>query len=145
LNERERQRLERREKGDRRTITGLFAFIAGVFVLALIAGVYAIGFDRGQDDAPDGAQPEQPVATQPAPPPSAAPGGDLFAETCGSCHTLAAAGTSGAVGPNLDDLQPDQALVLSTIQNGAGAMPAGLLEGAEAEEVAAYVAANAGR
>ena len=36
-------------------------------------------------------------------------GRELFVQSCGSCHTLEAAGTQGAIGPNLDDLQADQA------------------------------------
>lgn len=148
MNEREKQRLERRRKGDRRTMAWLFGFIAGVFVLALVTSAYVIGHNLGQDEAPDGTQPAPPIATQPASPPPADPGADLFAGDCGSCHTLAAADTSGAIGPNLDDLQPDQAEVLAAIQNGgagSGAMPANLLAGTEAQQVAAFVAANAGR
>ena len=146
--DRETQRLEQQRKGDRRTITLLVGFIVGLFVVAVVADAIVIGSSPGRDQgAADGGQSAQPVATQPAPPPPAAAGGDqLFAENCGSCHTLAAAGTSGTIGPNLDDLAPDQALVLATVQNGAGGglMPANLLTGAQAEQVAAFVAANAG-
>ena len=147
MDQQEKQRLDRQRKGDRRTMTWLFGFIAGLFVLALMVSAYVIGFNRGQDDAPEGAQPAQPTATQPASPPPARPGADLFAANCGSCHTLAAADTSGTVGPNLDDLQPDQAAVLAAIENGGagtGAMPANLLAGAQAQQVAAFVAASAG-
>ena len=69
----------------------------------------------------------------------------IFAATCGTCHTLKAAGTGGRVGPNLDDLKPDKALVLHTIKTGPGGMPAGLLEGATADKVAAYVSRVAGK
>jgi mono/diheme cytochrome c family protein len=72
------------------------------------------------------------------------PGG-MFATTCGSCHVLEAAGTSGTVGPNLDDLGPDKARVLQAIASGPGAMPEGLLSGEEADAVAAFVAENAGK
>jgi cytochrome c551 len=68
-----------------------------------------------------------------------------FASTCGGCHTLSAANTSGQVGPNLDDLAPDQARVEEAIESGPGSMPEGLLSGQEAEDVAEYVAANAGK
>jgi mono/diheme cytochrome c family protein len=74
-----------------------------------------------------------------------ADGKSLFAKTCGGCHTLADAGTSGSAGPNLDDLKPDEGTVRTQIENGGGGMPAGLLEGEEADAVAAYVAANAGK
>ena len=43
---------------------------------------------------------------------------------CGGCHTLADAGASGAVGPNLDDLKPDAATVAAQVENGGGGMPA---------------------
>lgn len=67
-----------------------------------------------------------------------------FAGTCGSCHTLQAAGTNGTFGPNLDDLKPDEARVRSAISGGPGPMPSGLLNGAAADAVAKYVAASAG-
>jgi mono/diheme cytochrome c family protein len=68
-----------------------------------------------------------------------------FASTCGGCHTLADAGTHGNVGPNLDDLKPDEATVEHQIANGGGAMPPKLLTGQDAKDVAAYVAAVAGK
>lgn len=72
---------------------------------------------------------------------------DVFAHTCGSCHTLAAAGATGGIGPNLDEAKPTREQALTMIRNGSlsGAMPAGLLTGDDAERVAAYVSRNAGR
>ena len=70
---------------------------------------------------------------------------EVFAGTCGSCHTLAAADTQGQTGPNLDDLKPDKQRVLTAIAEGPSIMPAGLLEGAQADAVAQYVADNAGK
>jgi mono/diheme cytochrome c family protein len=80
-------------------------------------------------------------------------GRSLFATTCSTCHTLAGSNAVGRVGPNLDDLvvgvQNKQAFVLDAINkgraNGNGQMPAGLLYGQEAKDVADYVAAVAGR
>lgn len=68
-----------------------------------------------------------------------------FATTCGACHTLANAGTTGQVGPNLDTKKPDAARVLHQIQVGGGPMPPGLLTGQTAQDVANYVAAVAGK
>ena len=68
-----------------------------------------------------------------------------FDDTCGGCHTLAAAGSEGQVGPNLDELRPDKAQVLKAIEEGPGVMPDSLVEGADAETVATYVADNAGK
>ena len=69
---------------------------------------------------------------------------ETFASTCGGCHTLKAAGTNGEVGPNLDELKPDADAVKTAIETGPSVMPENLLKGAEADEVAQYVADNAG-
>lgn len=77
----------------------------------------------------------------------AADGSAVFASAgCGSCHTLAAAGSSGSVGPNLDDLQPDAAAVEAQVRSGGGSMPSfeDDLSDAEIAAVAAYVAESAG-
>lgn len=78
----------------------------------------------------------------------AADGEAVFAEAgCGGCHTLAAAGASGTVGPNLDDTQPPKELVVDRVTNGKGAMPAfGESYSAEQiEAVADYVLSSAGK
>jgi mono/diheme cytochrome c family protein len=61
---------------------------------------------------------------------------------CGSCHTLAAAGTTGNVGPNLDGAAPSAELVAQRVENGLGAMPSfrGRLKPEQIAAVAAYVA-----
>jgi mono/diheme cytochrome c family protein len=69
-------------------------------------------------------------------------GEKVFASAgCGGCHTLEAAGSSGNVGPNLDDAKPDLALALNRVTNGSGAMPSfkGQLSDQEIADVAAYV------
>ncbi len=71
-------------------------------------------------------------------------GKDSFVSACGGCHTMKAAGTSGSVGPDLDKLTLDEQSVHDQIVNGGGGMPAGLLKGDDATEVAKYVAENAG-
>ncbi len=74
-------------------------------------------------------------------------GEQIFAEAgCGSCHTLAAAGTTGTIGPSLDQTRPDHALVVDRVTNGKGAMPAfeGRLSDDQIQAVADYVAQNAG-
>lgn len=66
---------------------------------------------------------------------------------CASCHTLAAAGAHGQVGPNLDALKPSQATVVGQVTHGGGAMPAfrDTLDAAQIRAVARYVAQTAGR
>jgi mono/diheme cytochrome c family protein len=77
----------------------------------------------------------------------AAAGKAVFTANCGACHTLADAGTSGQVGPDLDQLKPDAATVQKQVENGGGAMPAfkGTLSDADIANVAAYVSSVAGQ
>jgi mono/diheme cytochrome c family protein len=52
-----------------------------------------------------------------------APGVQVVTLNCGSCHTLAEAGITGNVGPNLDNAQPDFARAVDRLTNGKGGMP----------------------
>ena len=76
-------------------------------------------------------------------------GRSVFARNCSTCHTLRAANAVGRVGPNLDVIRPPKALVLDAIKNGRargmGQMPADLVDGQDAQDVADFVAATAGR
>jgi mono/diheme cytochrome c family protein len=87
-------------------------------------------------------------------------GRELFGEHCAVCHTLAAAAAVGKTGPNLDQIKPAESLVLHTIQNGClqspgsnsqetclgyGTMPADVVQGRQAQQVADFVARVAGR
>lgn len=76
----------------------------------------------------------------------AAAGEAVFKDNCATCHTLSAAGASGTVGPNLDDLKPDAETVKSQVENGGGAMPAfkSQLTEEQIADVSAYVSENAG-
>lgn len=76
-----------------------------------------------------------------------AAGEGTFDQTCSSCHTLAAAGSSGTVGPDLDELKPSQALVEKQVTNGGGGMPAfgGSLSKEEIKNVAEFVSHWAGK
>jgi mono/diheme cytochrome c family protein len=73
----------------------------------------------------------------------------VFGKYCATCHTLKASNAVGKVGPNLDVLHPPKGLIIDAIANGRargqGQMPAGLVDGQDAQDVAAYVAAAAGR
>jgi cytochrome c5 len=86
-------------------------------------------------------------------------GRQLFGDHCGVCHTLAGANAVGKVGPNLDLLKPAKSTVLNTINNGClpnppkgsnqgclgqGVMPAAVVQGQDAQNVAAFVAKVAG-
>jgi cbb3-type cytochrome c oxidase subunit III len=74
-------------------------------------------------------------------------GKTIFTSECASCHTLAAAGTHGTVGPNLDQLKPAFARAKRQVINGGPIMPAfkGRLTDAQITAVAKYVAAHAGK
>ncbi|HEX5145550.1 MAG TPA: cytochrome c [Conexibacter sp.] len=75
-------------------------------------------------------------------------GARVFATAgCEGCHTLAAAGSHGNVGPNLDNLKPSFATVQHQVENGGGGMPSfsGQLSPAEITAVARYVSSNAGK
>jgi cytochrome c6 len=75
-----------------------------------------------------------------------AAGKTSFTATCGGCHTLKDAGTTGKVGPDLDSLAPLTAERVATqIKNGGGPMPPMLLTGKDAANTAAYVASVAGK
>jgi mono/diheme cytochrome c family protein len=65
---------------------------------------------------------------------------------CANCHTLADAGASGSVGPNLDDAKPSYDLVVERVTNGKGVMPSfsGNLSEQQIMDVAAYVSSVAG-
>jgi cbb3-type cytochrome c oxidase subunit III len=80
-------------------------------------------------------------------PKNATSGKDIFLANCGSCHTLADAGTSGKIGPNLDQLKPSLSIVQRQVINGGGAMPAfkGQLTAAQITAVSKYVASVAGK
>lgn len=72
----------------------------------------------------------------------AAAGADVYASAgCGSCHVLADAGSAGTIGPNLDEAQPDLALIVDRVTNGMGVMPAfgDQLSEQQIQDVAAYV------
>ena len=72
-------------------------------------------------------------------------GRQLFVDGCGGCHTLEAAGTTGTLGPDLDEFAPYQKEeVLDVMAKGAGPMPPDIYTGQQAEQVAEYVSAVAG-
>lgn len=77
-----------------------------------------------------------------------AEGLQLFTDAgCGGCHTLSAAGSSGTVGPDLDDLRPSEERVQQAVTNGIGAMPAfgGQMSEEDIATLSAYVARVSGR
>ena len=74
-------------------------------------------------------------------------GKDVFLNkaVCSACHTLADAGSSGDIGPNLNEIRPDKMRVINTVTNGIGVMPPyeDQLTSEEIEAVAHYVSISA--
>lgn len=118
------------------------AYVASVAGLPTQGGAAeAGGGEAGGGETTAPTETEAAGGTEPA-------GAAIFAESgCGSCHTLAAAGTSGTIGPNLDQAKPDHALVIDRVTNGKGAMPAfkGRLTDEQIQAVADYVSQSAGQ
>ncbi|ETF02957.1 sulfite dehydrogenase (cytochrome) subunit SorB [Advenella kashmirensis W13003] len=63
------------------------------------------------------------------------------APACAVCHTLKDSGSTGTIGPDLDELKPDAARIKKVLQEGMGAMPsfADSLDEASIDAIAAYV------
>ena len=72
---------------------------------------------------------------------------DFDSAGCASCHTLKDAGSTGTVGPNLDDAKPSYDLVVERVTNGQGVMPSfkDQLSAKQIQDVAAYVSSVAGQ
>jgi mono/diheme cytochrome c family protein len=125
---------------------------AALLLLAGLLAVVAVAGCGGEEDvSPTPETVEGPLPTEPAAgggEGDPAKGKEIFASAgCGSCHVLSDAGTTGTVGPNLDEAQPDEALVVDRVTNGAGAMPSfkDRLSEQEIADVAAYVSSAAGQ
>jgi cytochrome c551 len=118
------------------------AFVAIVVLGLGIAVPLAVGLVNGDDHAKSAPGGVDLTAAE-------ASGRATFAMYCATCHSLKASNAVGKVGPNLDALHPPKALILDAIAKGRargnGQMPAGLVGGQDANDVAEYVAAVAGR
>jgi mono/diheme cytochrome c family protein len=85
------------------------------------------------------------TTTSAAPQGNATAGKSVFASAgCGACHTLKAAGSTGTVGPNLDQLKPPYDTVVHQVENGGAGMPPfkGQLSAKQIQDVAAFVVAS---
>jgi mono/diheme cytochrome c family protein len=116
----------------------LFAIFAALFVVAI--PVWAINKEGSESASPEKVAASDQNAKQ------------LFQTNCGSCHTLARAGTDGIVGPDLDDLlgggtpEANKQRVTNAIDNGiSGRMPAKILQGQDEQTVADFVSRVAGQ
>ena len=125
-------------KGVDRVLGPVAWIAAGALVVMLFVGPVLIA----EDEPVEPAAAEKGEGTDYA----TADGEALFAENCGGCHTLEAAGTTGAVGPNLDDAGLDAGAVSAIVAGGSGSMPSfeGDLDPAEIEAIAQFVSDSSG-
>ena len=133
------QRLQSQSRGSRKAAIGLFVLALLVLGIGIPAAV--ISSVEARDDIPEANVSNLTAAEE--------HGRELFGARCTQCHTLAASNAVAQVGPNLDTLRPPKVLVLDAIKNGRakgnGQMAAGLYQGKDAEDVAAYVAKAVGQ
>jgi mono/diheme cytochrome c family protein len=118
-------------------VTGQDAEDVATYV-ANVAGLDANGKPFDPANPP---KPEQPGG-------GSTDGKAIFASAgCSGCHTLAAAGSTGTVGPNLDEAKPSKELAVDRVTNGQGGMPSfkGQLSEEQIDAVATFVADNAGK
>jgi mono/diheme cytochrome c family protein len=133
------QRLQSQSRGSRRAAITLF--VVALLVLGVGVPLAVISSVEARDDIPEANVSNLTAAEE--------HGRELFGARCTQCHTLAASKSVAQVGPNLDTLRPPKELVLDALKRGRargqGQMAAGLYQGQDAEDVAAYVAKAVGQ
>jgi len=125
---------------------GRTRLVRRAFLLAVLAAALAIAA-AGCGGGGDGDTTEASTATSTTGGTTgdAAKGKEVFASAgCGGCHTFSAAGSSGSVGPNLDDASPSYDQVVTQVTNGGGAMPSfkDELTEQQIQDVAAFVSGS---
>jgi mono/diheme cytochrome c family protein len=122
-----------------------------IALLVLVGALALVASGCGGDDGSSGAEETAPATTETTGSDTGGESGDaangkaVFASAgCGGCHTFEAAGSSGSVGPNLDDASPSFDAVVTQVTNGGGAMPAfgDELSEQEIRDVAAFVSGS---
>jgi mono/diheme cytochrome c family protein len=129
---------------------GWYVTATVLFFLAMLAAVLVFGRDKAE---PREAEPAATTAPQTTTGGGSGAGGGaakgdpaagkaVFASAgCASCHTLKAAGATGTIGPNLDELKPPEPRIVHQVEVGGGPMPAfkGQLSTKQIQDVAAFV------
>ena len=133
------QRLQSQSRASRKAAVVLF--VLALLILGVGVPAAVISSVEARDDIPEANVSNLTEAEQ--------HGRELFGQRCSQCHTLAASKAVAQVGPNLDTLRPPKELVLDAIEKGrsrgSGQMAAGLYQGQDADDVAAYVAKAVGQ
>jgi mono/diheme cytochrome c family protein len=134
-----RKRMASQSRRTRRI--ALFNFLLAVVILGLGVPAAVIATVDSRNDVPEANVSNLTAAEK--------RGRELFGQRCANCHTLKASKSVAQVGPDLDVRRPPKALVLNAIHNGRaqgnGQMAADLVEGQDADDVAAYVAKAVGQ
>jgi mono/diheme cytochrome c family protein len=130
--------LHSQSRGGRRFAT--FAFFVSLVVLGIAVPAAVIAADKDNDDIPHAGITNLTEQEK--------HGQELFGRRCGLCHSLKAANAVAQVGPDLDQLAPNEKFVLDAIlkgrSKGNGQMPAQIYTGEDAEDVAKFVAKSVG-
>ena len=130
--------LHSQSRGGRRFAT--LAFFVSLLVLGVLVPAWVIASERNKDDVPHANVKNLTEAEK--------HGQELFGRRCSLCHTLKAANAVARVGPDLDQIAPNEKFVLDAIlkgrSNGNGQMPAQIYTGEDAEDVAKFVAKSVG-
>jgi mono/diheme cytochrome c family protein len=139
---------------------GWYLVLAVAFFIAMLAAVLVFGREKKEAKAAENPSAQTTTAATPATTtaPSGGGGGGapktvgdptagkaVFTSAgCSGCHTLKAAGATGTVGPNLDQLKPAEDVVKNQVIHGGGPMPAfkGKLSDKQIQDVAAFVYAS---
>lgn len=110
--------------------------------LAFVVGAAACGGGDDETATPETVEGTLPTETAGTAEGDAAAGKAIFsAQGCGGCHEFAAAGSSGTIGPNLDESSVDFQAAVTQVTNGGGGMPAfkDRITEKEIADVAAFV------
>ena len=110
--------------------------------LVLVVAIPACGGEEEEQALPETVEGTLPADTGAATEGDANNGKKVFASAgCGGCHTFSAAGSTGTVGPNLDEANVDVDAAVQQVKNGGGGMPAfgDRLSDQEIADVAAFV------
>ena len=142
--------VPKRSQGFPKRLDAYIVVSALLFIAQMSAVVWVTGTQETEEEthaAETGGGTTEGGTTTEAPAGDAAAGKQVFASAgCVACHTLADAGSTGTVGPNLDDAKPPATLVVTRVTDGAGAMPSfkDKLTEQQIQDVAAYVSSVAG-
>jgi mono/diheme cytochrome c family protein len=130
--------LHSQSRGGRRAAVG--AFFVALIVLGVAVPAAVISAEKSRTDIPHAGISNLTAQEK--------NGQELFGRRCSLCHSLKAANAVALVGPNLDELAPNEKFVLDAINrgrsNGNGQMPAQIYTGEDAVDVAKFVAKAVG-